>query len=120
MKFQENQMLPGGFRVVSVIPVKSMNAEVRRFEHVKSGARIVHVASADTENCFCICLPTPPPDDTGMPHILEHMTLAGSEKYPCKEPFFEMIKRSMATFINALTGNDMTYYPVSSNVHKDL
>ena len=120
MKFTPGTTLPGGFRVVSVNPVKSMNAEVRRFEHVKSGARIVHVSSADTENCFCICLPTPPPDDTGMPHILEHMTLAGSEKYPCKEPFFEMIKRSMATFINALTGNDMTYYPVSSNVHKDL
>ena len=113
-------MLPGGFQVVSVTPVKSMNAEARRFEHVKSGARIIHVATKDTENCFCICLPTPPPDDTGMPHILEHMTLAGSEKFPCKEPFFEMIKRSMATFINALTGNDMTYYPVSSNVHKDL
>ena len=120
MKFTPDTTLPGGFRVVSVNPVKSMNAEVRRFEHVKSGARIVHVSSADTENCFCICLPTPPPDDTGMPHILEHMTLAGSKKYPCKEPFFEMIKRSMATFSNALTGNDMTYYPVSSNVHKDL
>ena len=120
MNFQENQTLTGGFRVVSVNPVKAMKAEVRRFEHLKSGARIVHVATEDTENCFCICLPTPPPDDTGMPHILEHMTLAGSEKFPCKEPFFEMIKRSMATFINALTGNDMTYYPVSSNVHKDL
>ena len=112
--------IPDGFKLVSATPIESMGAEARRFEHAKSGARIIHIATADTENCFCICLPTPPPDDTGMPHILEHMTLAGSEKYPLKEPFFEMIKHSMATFINALTGNDMTYYPVSSNIHKDL
>ena len=120
MKTFDEKTLPAGYKTISVTPVKAMNAEARRFEHLKSGARIIHIATDDTENCFCVCLPTPPPDDTGMPHILEHMTLAGSRKYPCREPFFEMIKRSMATFINAMTGNDMTYYPVSSNVHKDL
>lgn len=88
--------------------------------HIGSGARIIHIRNGESENCFCIAVPTPPPDDTGMPHILEHMTLAGSRKFPCKEPFFEMIKRSVATFINALTGNDITYYPVCSTVKADI
>lgn len=109
-----------GFTIKKSTFVKAIGAEVREIEHAKSGARIVNVYAPDRENCFCIALSTPPPDDTGMPHILEHMTLAGSEKFPCKEPFFEMIKRSVATFINAMTGNDITYYPVSSTVKKDL
>lgn len=100
--------------------VPSLNASVDVYQHEKTNATIVHVPCADTENCFCIAIPTPAPDETGMPHILEHMTLAGSRKFPCKEPFFEMIKRSMATFINALTGAEMTYYPVCSTVRDDL
>lgn len=109
-----------GFEVVATTEVKSMNATAIEIIHQRSGARIFHIACPDRENCFCVSVPTPPPDDTGMPHILEHMSLAGSEKFPCKEPFFEMIKRSVATFINALTGNDITYYPVCSTVKADL
>ena len=119
MSYAVNQ-ITRGFKVVAITPVKALHAEVIQLEHLQSGARVLHVACPDTENAFSVCIPTPPPNDMGMPHILEHMTLAGSEKYPCKEPFFEMIKRSVATFINALTGNDMTYYPVCSNVHADL
>ena len=88
--------------------------------HQRSGARLLHLYTNDTENLFSINFPTPPSDDTGVPHILEHAVLAGSEKYPVKEPFFEMIKMSMATFINAMTSSDHTYYPVASNVKKDL
>ena len=109
-----------GFKVVATTDVKSMNATAIEIIHEQSGARIFHISCPDRENCFCVSVPTPPPDDTGMPHILEHMSLAGSEKFPCKEPFFEMIKRSVATFINALTGNDITYYPVCSTVKTDL
>ena len=119
MSYTVNQVTRG-FKVVATTPVESLHAEVIQLEHLQSGARVLHVACPDTENAFSVCIPTPPPDDTGMPHILEHMTLAGSGKYPCKEPFFEMIKRSVATFINALTGNDMTYYPVCSNVLQDF
>ena len=108
------------FVVVAETTVKSLNALAIEMRHTPSGARILHIACPDRENCFCVAVPTPPPDDTGMPHILEHMTLAGSEKFRCKEPFFEMIKRSVATFINALTGNDITYYPVCSTVKADL
>ncbi|MEI6972509.1 MAG: insulinase family protein, partial [bacterium] len=64
--------------------------------------------------------PTPPLDDTGLPHIIEHSVLSGSAKYPVRDPFFEMARMSMATFINAMTGYDCTYYPVASNVKQDL
>lgn len=108
------------FERISSTPLPTMRGEAIQLRHPNSGARILHIKCPDAENCFCIAVPTPPPDDTGMPHILEHMTLAGSRKFPCKEPFFEMIKRSVATFINALTGNDITYYPVCSTVKADL
>ena len=108
------------FQTVITRPLPTINGEAIQLLHTASGARILHIHCPDAENCFCIAVPTPPPDDTGMPHILEHMTLAGSAKFPCKEPFFEMIKRSVATFINALTGNDITYYPVCSTVPADL
>ncbi len=112
--------LARGFETVSVRRIDSLKADAVQLRHTASGARILHISCPDRENCFCVAVPTPPPDDTGMPHILEHLTLAGSQKFPCKEPFFEMIKRSVATFINALTGNDITYYPVCSTVKADL
>lgn len=107
-----------GFEVKDV--VETLQGVVYRIEHSKSGARILHLHNTDAENLFSISFPTPPPDDTGVAHILEHAVLAGSRKYPVREPFFEMIKMSMATFINAMTGYDKTYYPVASNVKKDL
>ena len=109
-----------GFQVLAVTPVDNLRAVACRFEHIASGARLLHLLCDDTENAFTINFPTPPPDDTGMPHILEHMVLAGSKRFPVKEPFFEMVKMSMATFINAMTGYDTTYYPVCSNVQQDL
>lgn len=109
-----------GFTVVKVTPVPGVRGTAVELEHLACGARVLHLLSDDTENLFSISFPTPPPDDTGTPHILEHSVLAGSKRFPVKEPFFEMLKSSMATFINALTGPDCTYYPVSSNVQQDL
>jgi len=109
-----------GFVVEDVTPVDEVRSVVYRLYHPGSGARLLHVHSDDPENLFSVSFPTPPPDDTGMPHILEHAVLAGSDKFPVREPFFEMVKMSMATFINAMTGPDCTYYPVASNVRKDL
>ena len=109
-----------GFNVKAVTPIDELRAVTIELAHPHSGARLMHLYTHDTENLFSINFPTPPPDDTGLPHILEHAVLAGSHRYPVKEPFFEMIKMSMATFINAMTGSDHTYYPVSSNVKKDL
>ncbi len=77
-------------------------------------------APSDIENCFAVTFPTPPPDDTGVPHILEHAVLGGSRKFPVREPFFEMVKMSVATFINAMTSQAYTVYPVASTVKKDF
>ena len=109
-----------GFEVKAVTPIDELRAVTIELAHRQSGARLLHLYTDDTENLFSINFPTPPSDDTGVPHILEHAVLAGSQKYPVKEPFFEMIKMSMATFINAMTSSDHTYYPVASNVKKDL
>ncbi len=109
-----------GFEVRRVTPLPDLHAVAYELFHPKSGARLLHIHNSDTENLFSISIPTPPPDNTGLPHILEHSVLAGSERFPVKEPFFEMIKMSMATFINAMTGPDCTYYPVASNVKRDL
>jgi len=112
--------LIAGFKVQAITPVKEARLLACQCEHIKSGARVIHLINEDDENLFSIAIPTPPPDDTGVPHILEHSVLSGSQKYPVRDPFFEMIKMSMATFINAMTGPDCTYYPVSSNVKRDL
>ncbi len=109
-----------GFRVESVTPLPFMYAIAYTLAHPASGARLLHLHADDPENLFSVSFPTPPPDDTGLPHILEHSVLAGSQRFPVKEPFFELIKMSMATFINAMTGWDCTYYPVSSTVKTDL
>ena len=109
-----------GFEVKAIMPIDELRAVTIELAHNHSGARLLHLYTDDTENLFSINFPTPPTDDTGVPHILEHAVLAGSQKFPVKEPFFEMIKMSMATFINAMTSSDHTYYPVASNVKKDL
>ena len=109
-----------GFVVRAVTPVPELRLTAYELEHVRSGARLIHLHAADAENLFSITFSTPPPDDTGVPHIMEHAVLSGSRKFAVRDPFFEMYKMSMATFINAMTGQDATYYPVSSNVRQDL
>ena len=118
------ELTPGaelhGFRLHSATEVPEVRSVAYLLEHPASGARLLHLHTADPENLFSVTFPTPSSDDTGVPHILEHCVLAGSRRFPVREPFFEMIKMSMATFINAMTGEDATYYPVASNVPKDL
>lgn len=109
-----------GFRVRYVRDVSGVRGVAYLFDHAATGAQFLHIHCEDPENLFSINFATPPPDDTGLPHILEHAVLAGSKRFPVREPFFEMIKMSMATFINAMTGWDCTYYPVCSNVPADL
>ncbi|MDZ7333664.1 MAG: insulinase family protein [candidate division KSB1 bacterium] len=119
INFNMNDVIHG-FRVVNITPLFELNFTAIQLEHIKTGARIMHFYADDSENLFSINFPTPPPDDTGVPHIMEHSVLSGSQKYPVRDPFFEMVKMSMATFINAMTGWDCTYYPVASNVKQDL
>jgi hypothetical protein len=117
-------MQPGeridGFVVQRVSPLEELRCTAYELIHEPTRARILHLHAADAENLFSVTFPTPPPDDTGVPHILEHSVLAGSRKYRVKDPFFEMVKCSMATFINAMTGSDYTVYPVASNVRQDF
>ena len=109
-----------GFVLRDATEVPEVRSVAYLLEHPGSGARLLHLHTDDPENLFSVTFPTPSSDDTGVPHILEHCVLAGSRRFPVREPFFEMIKMSMATFINAMTGEDATYYPVASNVPKDL
>lgn len=84
------------------------------FRHKKSGARIAMVSNDDENKVFCIGFRTPPADSTGVPHILEHSVLCGSDKYPAKDPFVELMKGSLNTFLNAMTFPDKTIYPIAS------
>lgn len=108
-----------GFRVVRVTPLPALRCTAVQARHRRTGLRLLHLHADDTENLFAIAFRTPPPDDSGVPHILEHSVLGGSRRYPVKDPFLELLKRSMATFLNAMTYSDKTVYPVASNVRQD-
>ncbi|MEC8861003.1 MAG: insulinase family protein [Pseudomonadota bacterium] len=100
--------------------IPSLQLEVQEFEHIKTGARHYHLASDNPENVFMVALRTLPMDSTGVAHILEHTALCGSEKYPVRDPFFMMIRRSLNTFMNAFTSSDCTAYPFASKNRKDF
>lgn len=123
MSTDQNQFTIGqtynSFKCVRINPMPDIRANALEFEHTVTGAKLLHLHTEDIENCFGAIFPTPPPDETGLPHILEHSTLGGSEKFPLREPFFELIKTSMATFINAFTSQCFTAYPVCTTVERD-
>ncbi len=100
--------------------IPELNAVVRYYVHKRTGARLLSVINEDENKVFSINFRTPPKDSTGVAHILEHSVLNGSEKYPVKEPFVELIKGSLATFINAFTYPDKTCYPVASQNVQDF
>lgn len=81
-----------------------------RLSHEKTNAEYLHIDCADMENTFGIVLKTLPQNSTGIAHILEHTTLCGSKKYPVRDPFFNMLKRSVNTYMNAWTGNNEFYF----------
>ncbi|MFP4014960.1 MAG: insulinase family protein, partial [Chitinispirillaceae bacterium] len=109
----------GGFRVKRVQQIPELHSTAYVFTHVKTGARLIHLYNDDPNNLFSIAFRTPVSDSTGVPHILEHSVLCGSKKFPLKDPFQELLKGSLQTFLNALTYPDKTVYPVSSQVDKD-
>jgi hypothetical protein len=96
--------------------VEEYGAKVVLFRHKKTGAEVMSVSVPDENKVFGITFRTPPSDSTGIPHILEHSVLCGSRKYPVKEPFVELLKGSLNTFLNAFTYPDRTCYPVASQV----
>jgi len=116
---KKNQTLHG-FKAERIEQIPELHATAYLFTHVKTGARLLHLYNDEPENLFCIAFRTPVLDDTGVPHILEHSVLCGSKKFPVKDPFQEMLKGSLQTFLNALTYRDKTVYPVASQVEKDF
>lgn len=117
-KFQKGQVIHG-FVVDEIAKVDEVHLTVVRLSHLSTGAQYLHIARDDSNNVFSVGFRTTPKDSTGLPHILEHITLCGSERYPCRDPFFRMLRRSLATFMNAMTGPDYTMYPFSTQNLKD-
>jgi Zn-dependent M16 (insulinase) family peptidase len=109
-----------GFVVEKIESIPELHTTAYLFTHEKTGARVLHLYNDDENNLFSIGFRTPVYDCTGVPHILEHSVLCGSKKFPLKDPFQELLKGSLQTFLNALTYPDKTIYPVSSQVEKDF
>ena len=109
-----------GFLLKEMKEVPEISSRCFLFEHEKSGARLFYVKNDDDNKVFSISFRTPPIDDTGAAHIVEHSTLCGSRKFPLKEPFVELVKGSLNTFLNAMTYPDKTMYPVASRNAQDF
>ncbi len=108
------------FKLIKAVEIPELQCLLRELIHEPSGARIMHIENDDPENLFCLSFQTLPYNSNGVAHILEHTVLCGSQKFPVKDPFFAMNRRSLNTFMNALTGADFTCYPAASQVHKDF
>jgi presequence protease len=108
------------FRQIRRETIESLNVQVEQYEHEATGAVHYHLASDNTENVFLVALRTVPHDSTGVAHILEHTALCGSKRFPVRDPFFMMLRRSLNTFMNAFTSSDWTAYPFASQNRKDF
>ncbi|ODT67970.1 MAG: peptidase M16 [Pelagibacterium sp. SCN 63-23] len=108
------------FDLVRDETLAEINSEARLYRHKKTGAEVLSLINDDENKVFGITFRTPPEDSTGIAHILEHSVLCGSQKYPVKKPFVELLKGSMHTFLNAMTFPDKTAYPVASQNLKDF
>jgi len=109
-----------GFRLLKEQEIQEYNIKGRLYAHAKTGAELLSLSNDDENKVFGITFRTPPTDSTGVAHILEHSVLCGSRKYPVKEPFVELLKGSLQTFLNAFTYPDRTCYPVASQNLQDF
>ncbi len=108
------------YEILSEKRIDDLNSYSFLLKHKKSGAKIVILSNDDENKVFSIGFRTPPEDSTGLPHILEHSVLCGSKNFPAKDPFVELVKGSLNTFLNAMTYPDKTIYPVASCNDKDF
>ncbi len=108
------------FDLIQEAHVSEVNSQAYYYHHKKTGAKILSLANDDENKVFGITFRTPPEDSTGIAHIMEHSVLCGSRKYPVKEPFVELLKSSLYTFLNAFTYPDKTCYPVASTNLQDF
>ncbi len=115
----EEQCAQYGYGVQRVVELKEIDSTLYELSH-STGARHIHISKQDAENTFSVAFKTVPSDSTGVAHILEHTVLCGSKKFPVRDPFFSMLKRSLNTFMNAFTASDWTMYPFSTQNRKDF
>jgi len=109
-----------GFIIERIEAIPELRVTAYQASHEKTGAALLHLHCEDRENLFSIGFRTPPQDSTGVPHILEHSVLAGSERYPLKDVFNELMRGTLQTFLNAFTYPDKTIYPVASQERRDF
>ncbi|MCD6224808.1 MAG: insulinase family protein [Deltaproteobacteria bacterium] len=110
----------GGYLIKKLVELKGQDSIFYELEHIATGAKHIHISCEDTENTFSVAFKTVPFDSTGVAHILEHTVLCGSGKFPVRDPFFSMLKRSLSTFMNAFTASDWTMYPFATQNRKDF
>lgn len=108
------------FVLKKLVPIQELQMTLYELQHEPSGATVLHLEYDDQENLFSLSFRTLPTTSNGVAHILEHTVLCGSKKFPIKDPFFGMQRRSLHTFMNALTGQDFTCYPAASQIEKDF
>lgn len=109
-----------GYSIKKRVELKEQNSIFYELEHIATGAKHIHISCEDIENTFGAAFKTVPFDSTGVAHILEHTVLCGSRKFPVRDPFFSMLKRSLSTFMNAFTASDWTMYPFATQNRKDF
>jgi Zn-dependent M16 (insulinase) family peptidase len=115
-----NSINSNGFSLLTEQRLREINGTARLWRHDTTGAQLLSISNTDENKCFGVTFRTPPTDSTGVAHILEHSVLGGSQKYPVKEPFVELLKGSLQTFLNAFTFPDKTCYPVASANLRDF
>ncbi|XP_050535717.1 presequence protease, mitochondrial [Daktulosphaira vitifoliae] len=108
-----------GFEIKEIKSINDLQLTALRLEHKQTKADYLHIDRKDTNNVFSVAFRTTPTHSNGLPHILEHTTLCGSKNFPCRDPFFKMLNRSMANFMNAMTAPDYTFYPFCTENHSD-
>ncbi|MEM1282722.1 MAG: insulinase family protein [Chlamydiota bacterium] len=108
------------FKITKNENIPEINSRLIELTHIATGASVMHIANDDPENLFCLSFQTIPSSSNGIAHVLEHTVLCGSKKFPVHDPFFCMARRSLNTYMNALTGSDFTCYPAATQIKKDF
>jgi Zn-dependent M16 (insulinase) family peptidase len=108
------------FELLREVPIPALATTLFEYQHRVTGARHLHLSADNRENVFLVAFKTMPEDSTGVAHILEHTVLCGSARYPVRDPFFLMLRRSLNTFMNAFTASDWTAYPFASQNQQDF
>lgn len=112
--YSSQSLFSASFQQLGSTRSHSLGLTLHQYLHVPTKARIYHFQNSDCERAFASVIKTYPKDNKGSPHILEHLACCGSHKYPIRDPFFNMIKRSVNSYMNAWTGDDFTAYPFAS------